>query len=119
MTERIGISLVLLIVAMAHLLTDVVRLALEVAPRPGINAPTPVPARSTPVIPPLLLNWMLDRRSPASLRSAFRLVETSALPPARSGTSRRSAVTAIRRSKDPGGPTECGSVGAPRPTWSR
>lgn len=46
MTERIGISLVLLIVAMAHLVTDVVRLALEVAPRPGINNAAPVPARS-------------------------------------------------------------------------
>jgi hypothetical protein len=46
MTERIGISLVLLVIAMAHLVTDVVRLALEVAPRPGINALTPVPVRS-------------------------------------------------------------------------
>jgi len=46
MTERIGISMVLLIIAMAHLLTDVVRLVLEVSPRPGINALTPVPARS-------------------------------------------------------------------------
>jgi hypothetical protein len=51
MTERIssigsiGISLVLLIIAMAHLLTDVVRLALEVAPPPGINNAAPAPAR--------------------------------------------------------------------------
>ena len=46
MTERIGISLVLLVIAVAHLATDVVRLALEVLPRPGINDPVPVPARS-------------------------------------------------------------------------
>jgi hypothetical protein len=46
MTERIGISLILLVIAVAHLMTDVVRLALEVAPRPGINHPGPVPTRS-------------------------------------------------------------------------
>src|SRR3984893_14485306 len=43
MTERIGISLVLLIIAAAHLVTDVVRLA---SPRPGINDPAPIPTRS-------------------------------------------------------------------------
>lgn len=46
MAERIGISLILLVVAVAHLVTDVVRLALEVSPRPGINDPAPVPTRS-------------------------------------------------------------------------
>ena len=46
MTERIGISLILLVIAVAHLMTDVVRLALEVSPRPGINHPGPVPMRS-------------------------------------------------------------------------
>ena len=46
MTERIGISLVLLVIAVAHLVTDVVRLALEVSPRPGIYDPVPVPTRS-------------------------------------------------------------------------
>ena len=30
MTERLGIGLVLLVIALAHLVTDVVRLALEV-----------------------------------------------------------------------------------------
>src|SRR3984893_8982792 len=46
MTERIGISLILLVIAVAHLVTDVVRLALEVSPRPGINDAVPVPPRS-------------------------------------------------------------------------
>ena len=46
MTERLGIGLVLLVIALAHLVTDVVRLALEVSPRPGINDPAPVPTRS-------------------------------------------------------------------------
>jgi hypothetical protein len=46
MTERIGIGLVLLVIAVAHLMTDVVRLVLEVSPRPGINDPAPVPTRS-------------------------------------------------------------------------
>jgi hypothetical protein len=46
MTERIGISLILLVIAVAHLMTDVVRLALDVAPRPGIDHPGPVPTRS-------------------------------------------------------------------------
>jgi hypothetical protein len=41
MTERVGIGLVLLVIAVAHLMTDVVRLALEVSPRPGINDPAP------------------------------------------------------------------------------
>ena len=45
MTERLGIGLVLLVIAVAHLATDVVRLALEVSPRPGINDPAPVPTR--------------------------------------------------------------------------
>jgi len=46
MTERLGIGLVLLVIALAHLVTDVVRLALEVSPRPGIIDPAPVPTRS-------------------------------------------------------------------------
>lgn len=46
MTERIGIGLVLLVIAVAHLVTDVVRLAIEVSPRPGIYDPAPVPTRS-------------------------------------------------------------------------
>jgi hypothetical protein len=46
MTERIGISLILLVIAVAHLMTDVVRLALDVVPRPGIDHPGPVPTRS-------------------------------------------------------------------------
>ena len=46
MTERIGISLILLVIAVAHLATDVVRLALEVAPRPSFNDAGPVPTRS-------------------------------------------------------------------------
>jgi hypothetical protein len=46
MTERIGISLILLVIAAAHLVTDVVRLALEVAPRPSFNDAGPVPTRS-------------------------------------------------------------------------
>jgi hypothetical protein len=45
-TERIGIGLVLLVIAVAHLVTDVVRLALELSPRPGINDAAPVPTRS-------------------------------------------------------------------------
>jgi len=47
MTERIGISLILLVIAVAHLMTDVVRLALDVSPRPGINHPGPAPTRSS------------------------------------------------------------------------
>ena len=46
MTERLGIGLVLLVIALAHLVTDVVRLALEVSPRPGFNDPAPAPRRS-------------------------------------------------------------------------
>jgi hypothetical protein len=46
MTERIGISLVLLLIAMAQLATDVARLVLEASPRPSINYLTPVPTRS-------------------------------------------------------------------------
>jgi len=46
MTERIGISLVLLLIAMAQLATDVARLVLEASPRPSINDPAPAPRRS-------------------------------------------------------------------------
>lgn len=46
MTERIGIGLILLVIAVAHLVTDVTRLALEVLPRPGVYDPAPAPARS-------------------------------------------------------------------------
>jgi len=46
MTERIGISLVLLLIAMAQLATDVARLILEASPRPSINEPAPAPRRS-------------------------------------------------------------------------
>jgi hypothetical protein len=46
MTERIGISLILLVIAVAHLMTDVVRLAVEVTPRPGTSHPGPAPIRS-------------------------------------------------------------------------
>jgi hypothetical protein len=46
MTERIGISLALLVIAIAHLVTDVARLLVEASPRPGINRPGPVPTRS-------------------------------------------------------------------------
>jgi hypothetical protein len=46
MTERFGTSLILLVIAFAHLVTDVVRLALEVSPRPSINNAGPVPTRS-------------------------------------------------------------------------
>jgi hypothetical protein len=46
MTERIGISLILLVIAIAHLMTDVVRLAVEVSPPPGTNHPGPAPVRS-------------------------------------------------------------------------
>jgi hypothetical protein len=46
MTERIGLSLILLVIAVAHLMTDVVRLAVEVSPRPGTNHPGPAPVRS-------------------------------------------------------------------------
>ena len=43
MTERIGLSLVLLLIAMAQLATDVARLALEASSRPSINEPAPAP----------------------------------------------------------------------------
>src|SRR6266481_6550594 len=46
MTERIGISLVLLLIAMAQLATDVARLILEASPRPSINDFAPAPRRS-------------------------------------------------------------------------
>ena len=46
MTERIGISLVLLLIAMAQLATDVARLILEASPRPSFNDPAPAPRRS-------------------------------------------------------------------------
>ena len=45
MTERIGIGLVLLLIAMAQLATDVARLALEASARPSINEPAPAPAQ--------------------------------------------------------------------------
>ena len=45
MTERIGIGLVLLLIAMAQLATDVARLALEASSRPSINEPAPAPAQ--------------------------------------------------------------------------
>ena len=45
MTERIGLSLVLLLIAMAQLATDVARLALEASSRPSINEPAPAPAQ--------------------------------------------------------------------------
>ena len=45
MTERIGISLALLLIAMAQLATDVARLILEASPRPSINEPAPAPRR--------------------------------------------------------------------------
>jgi len=41
MTERIGLSLVLLLITMAQLATDVARLALEASSRPSINEPAP------------------------------------------------------------------------------
>ena len=45
MTERIGLSLVLLLIAMAQLATDVARLALEASSRPSINEPAPALAQ--------------------------------------------------------------------------
>ena len=45
MTERIGLSLVLLLIAVAQLATDVARLALEASSRPSINEPAPAPAQ--------------------------------------------------------------------------
>jgi hypothetical protein len=88
MTERLGISLLLLIIAVAHLVTDVVRLALEVSPRPGINDPAPVPTRSVepemPRPPPgreqpeqrsgAVAHWAFDhpRATPAD-RTFYRL----------------------------------------------
>ena len=45
MTERIGLSLVLLLIAMAQLATDVAWLALEASSRPSINEPAPAPAQ--------------------------------------------------------------------------
>jgi len=47
MTECIGISLALLLIAMAQLATDVARLILEASPRPSINEPAPAPRRSS------------------------------------------------------------------------
>ena len=46
MAERIGISLILVVIAVAQLVTDIVRLALEVTPRPGVYEAAPAPARS-------------------------------------------------------------------------
>ena len=82
MTERLGIGLVLLVIALAHLVTDVVRLALEVSPRPGIIDPAPVPTRSIepemPRPPPILerpeqrsgavAHWAFDR--PRAIRDS-------------------------------------------------
>jgi hypothetical protein len=76
MTERIGISLILLVVAVAHLVTDVMRLALDVPPRPGISDPVPIPTPSVvqemPRPPPspeqpehrfaATADWALDHR---------------------------------------------------------
>jgi hypothetical protein len=67
MTERIGIGLVLLVIALAHLVTDVVRLALEVSPRPGINDPAPIPTRS---VEPEMPRPPPDRGQPAQRSGA-------------------------------------------------
>src|SRR5258707_7628433 len=73
MTERLGIGLVLLGIALAHLVTDVVRLALEVSPRPGINDPVPVPTRSLePEMPrPPPIREQPEQRSGAVAHWAF------------------------------------------------
>jgi hypothetical protein len=88
MTERLGIGLVLLVIALAHLVTDVVRLALEVSPRPGINNAAPVPTRSVepemPRPPPILeqreqrsgevAHWAFERpRAMAANRTFYPL----------------------------------------------
>jgi hypothetical protein len=83
MTERIGISLALLVIAIAHLVTDVARLLVEVSPRPGINRPGPVPARSgeqeMPRPPPA--REQLEQQSGAAADRAFDdLRATSANP---------------------------------------
>jgi len=66
MTERIGLGFVLLVIALAHLMTDVVRLALEVLPRPAINDQTQVPTRfgeHEMARPPPSQQWTGSRRN--------------------------------------------------------
>src|SRR5258707_13631342 len=78
MTERLGIGLVLLVIALAHLVTDVVRLALEESPRRSINDPGPAPTRSVePEMPrPPPIREQPEQRSGAVAHWAV------ALPPA-------------------------------------
>lgn len=66
MAERISIGLVMLVIAVTHLVTDVVRLALEVSPRPGINDRVPVPTRFTEQEMPRPPPSRLDQRSGAA-----------------------------------------------------
>jgi hypothetical protein len=86
MTERVGIGLILLVIAVAHLVTDLVRLALEVAPRPGVYEAAPAPTRSgeqeMPRPPPsreqaeqrsgAAADWAFDRRRAMAADRTFR-----------------------------------------------
>src|SRR5260370_35953822 len=104
MTERLGIGLVLLVIELAPLVPDAVRLALEVSPRPSINDPVPVPTRSVepemPRPPPIreqpeqrsgaVAHWAFDRprAMPANrtfypLPSDFSLNQPPCSPPSR------------------------------------
>jgi hypothetical protein len=86
MAERVGISLMLLVIAVAQLVTDIVRLALEVTPRPGVYEAAPAPARSgeqeMPRPPPsreqaeqppgAAADWAFDRRRAMAADRTFR-----------------------------------------------
>jgi hypothetical protein len=86
MTERIGISLILVVIAVAQLVTDIVRLALEVTPRPGVYEAAPAPTRSgeqemprpppsreqAEQLPGAAADWALDRRRAMAADRAFR-----------------------------------------------
>jgi hypothetical protein len=86
MTERIGISLILVVIAVAQLVTDIVRLALEVAPRPAVYEAAPAPTRSgeqeMPRPPPsreqveeppgAAAHWRIDRRSGMAADRTYR-----------------------------------------------
>jgi hypothetical protein len=88
MTERIGISLVLLLIAMAQLATDVARLILEASPRPSINEPAPAPRRSVepemPRPPPILE----PPEQPAGLTASWAFEPPRAPPTKRTSANR-------------------------------
>ena len=91
MTERIGISLVLLLIAMAQLATDVARLILEASPRPSINEPAPAPRRSVEPEMPRPPPSLEQPEQPAGPTASWALDPPRAMPTNRMPTKRTPA----------------------------